>query len=281
MVKDTILPLRGAHLHLTLDHGLLTLEPLEFDLPQGRFTSSISLDGRGSTPVTSVDARLSNVALQNFAPADKGGAAPIEGSLAARIKLTGRGDSVHRAAADANGAVTVVIPHGRIRHAFAELLGVNAGKGLGLLLSKNKDQSEIRCGVAAFDVVNGELTARQILLDTDVVRVKGEGGANLGSETLDLVLKGDTKRFRLTHVFLPITIGGHFRSPVLGVQPAPAIVQGGVAIALGVALTPLAAILPFVDPGLARNADCQALMAEAKTAPAPVKGALPTTPTKH
>ena len=116
------------------------------------------------------------MALQNFVPGPKGAgsksggaksggavdaSAPIQGLLAARVKLTGRGDSVHRAAADSNGAVTVVIPHGRIRHAFAELLGVNAGKGLGLLLSKNKDQSEIRCGVAAFDVVNGELTARQ------------------------------------------------------------------------------------------------------------------------
>ncbi len=294
-VKDTLLPLRGAKLHLTLDHGLLTMDPLEFDLPQGRFTSVIALDGRGATPVTSIDARLSNVALQNFVPGSKGvgsesggsksggavdASAPIQGLLAARIKLTGRGDSVHRAAADSNGAVTVVIPHGQIRQAFAELLGVNAGKGLGLLLSKNDHRTDIRCGVAAFNVANGQLTASQIVLDTDVVRVQGQGGANLGSETLNLVLKGDSKRFRLTHVFLPITIGGHFRDPALGVQAAPAVAQVGAAVALGVALTPLAAILPFVDPGLAKNADCQALMADARTAPAPVKGALRTTPAK-
>jgi len=279
-VKDTFLPLRGARLHLTLDHGLLTMDPLDFDLPQGRFTSIISLNGRGPTPVTSVDARLSNVALQNFVPGAKGAAAPIKGLMAARIKLTGHGDSVHRAAADANGAVTVVIPHGQMRQAFAELLGVNAGKGLGLLLSRNNAQTDIRCGVAAFDVENGEMSASQILLDTDVVRVKGQGGANLGAESLDLVLKGDSKRFRLTHVFLPITVGGHFRSPKLGVQAAPAAAQAGAALTLGIVLTPLAAILPFVDPGLAKNADCQALMAEAKTAPAAVKGALPTTPAK-
>ncbi len=279
-VKDTMLPLRGAHLHLTLDHGLLTMNPLAFDLPQGRFTSIVSLNGRGATPVTSVDAKLSNVELQNFVPGAKGAAAPIEGLMAARVKLTGRGDSVHRAAADANGAITVVIPHGHMRQAFAELLGVNVGKGLGLLLSKNNQQTDIRCGVASFDVRNGEMTASQILLDTDVVRVKGEGGGNLADETLNLVLKGDSKKFRLTHVFLPITVGGHFRSPALGLQPGTAVAQGGAAIALGIVLTPLAAILPFVDPGLAKNADCQSLMADAKTAPAPVKGALPTTPAK-
>lgn len=279
-VKDTVLPLRGAHLHLTLDHSLLTMDPLAFDLPQGRFTSIISLNGRGATPVTSLDARLSNVALQNFLPAAKGGQPPLEGVLAARIKLTGRGDSVHRAAENANGAITVVIPHGQMRQAFAELLGVNAGKGLGLLLSKSHQQTDIRCGVADFNVAHGQLTARQILLDTGVVRVRGEGGANLGSESLNLVLKGDSKQFRLTHVFLPITIGGHFRSPTLGVQAAPAVAQGAAAVALGVFLTPLASILPFVDPGLAQNADCQALMAEARSAPAAVKGVLPTAPTK-
>jgi uncharacterized protein involved in outer membrane biogenesis len=136
----------------------------------------------------------------------------------------------------------------------------------------------VRCGVASFDVVNGQMNARQILLDTDVVRVNGTGSANLGSETFDLTLKGDTKKFRVTHVFLPININGHFRSPSIGVQPGPAIAQGGVAVALGALLTPLAAILPFVDPGLAKNADCSALMAEAKASPAPVKGPLPTTP---
>lgn len=277
-VKDTFLPLRSARLKLKLDHGLLTIDPLNFDFPQGSLQSSISLDGRGATPVTSVDARLSNVELKNFVPGAKGADAPIEGSMAARVKLTGRGDSVHRAAAASNGAVTVVIPHGHIRQAFAELLGVNAGKGLGLLLSKNNSQSDIRCAVASFDVQDGQMRAREILLDTDVVRVNGTGTANLNDESFNLALKGDTKKFRVTHIFLPITIDGHFRSPKIGVQPGPAIAQGGAAVAIGALLSPLAAILPFVDPGLAKNADCSALMAEAKSSPAPVKGALPTTP---
>ncbi len=277
-VKDTFLPLRTAKLGLKLDHGLMTVDPLDFNFPQGSLDSAITLDARGAVPLTTVDARLSNVELKNFIPGSKGADAPLEGVMVARLKLTGGGDSVHRAAAASNGAVTVVIPHGHMRQAFAELLGVNAGKGLGLLLSKNNAQTDIRCGVASFDVINGQMRARQILLDTDVVRVSGTGTASLGDESLDLTLKGDSKKFRLTHVFLPITIDGHFRSPKLGVQPAPAITQGGVALALGVLLTPLAAVLPFVDPGLAKNADCQALMAEARATPAPVKGALPTTP---
>jgi hypothetical protein len=38
-------------------------------------------------------------------------------------------------------------------------------------------------------------------------------------------------------------------------------------------VSPLAAILPFVDPGLAKNADCAGLVSEAAQKGAPVKTA--------
>jgi len=39
----------------------------------------------------------------------------------------------------------------------------------------------------------------------------------------------------------------------------------GGAIALGVLLTPVAAMLAFVDPGLAKDADCATLLAQARS----------------
>ena len=39
--------------------------------------------------------------------------------------------------------------------------------------------------------------------------------------------------------------------------------QAGGAIALGMLLTPVAAMLAFVDPGLTKNAACAALLAQA------------------
>jgi uncharacterized protein involved in outer membrane biogenesis len=273
MVKSVFLPLRQANLELNLDHGVLAVDPVAFDFPQGRFSAQVTLNVNGAVPVTDADMRLSNVNIQEFIPHAAGTEPPIEGILAARAKLHGVGDSVHKAAASSNGAVTVVIPNGKIRSAFAELLGVNAGKGLTLLLAKNQNQSNVRCAVADFAVRGGVLQAQNIVFDTDVVKVNGKGDIDLGPESIDLTLKGDTKRFRIGHVFLPITIGGHLSSPKLGVQATPAAAQVGVAVALGAVLTPLAAVLPFVDPGLAKNADCQGLMSEAQTTAAPVKPA--------
>ena len=152
--------------------------------------------------------RLGNVNIQEFLPKSMSAQPPIEGMLAARVKLKGAGDSVHAAAAASNGAVTVVIPQGKIRAAFAELLGVDAGKGLGLLLSKNQGQTNIRCAIADFAVKNGVLQAQDVVFDTDVVRVNGHGDIDLGDESINLTLKGDPKQFRITHLLLPISITG-------------------------------------------------------------------------
>ena len=56
----------------------------------------------------------------------------------------------------------------------------------------------------------------------------------------------------------------------LGVEPGAAMAQGAGGLLLGGALSPLAAILPFVDPGLANDANCAGLIAEASRQGAPV-----------
>jgi uncharacterized protein involved in outer membrane biogenesis len=150
-------------------------------------------------------------------------------------------------------------------------MGVNVTKGLGLLLSKNQDRTPIRCGVAHFKASDGLLTANQIVFDTGPVIVTGSGTVNLESERVAFRMQGHPKEFRLVRLMLPVTATGPITKPKLGVEPGKAIAQGGIAVALGTLLSPLAAILPFVDPGLAKDANCGALVANARAEGAPVK----------
>jgi hypothetical protein len=46
--------------------------------------------------------------------------------------------------------------------------------------------------------------------------------------------------------------------------------QGGIGLALGL-INPFAAILAFIDPGLAKDVNCAPLLADAKAKGAPVK----------
>jgi len=183
------------------------------------------------------------------------------------VAAHGGGDSVHDFAASADGTVTFVLPHGEINAAFAELTGIDVAKGLGLLLKGGKDREDIRCGVAQFGVQDGAMRVRNFVVDTQDVRITGSGEVRLGPEELDLSLEGKPKKFRLARLKAPVTITGHLLKPVIGIKAGAALKQGAIATALGAALTPLAAVIAFVDPGLAKDENCAALLGTAEHAP--------------
>jgi uncharacterized protein involved in outer membrane biogenesis len=205
----------------------------------------------------------------------------VEGLLVARAQLTGTGNSIQKAANTANGKFTTIIPSGKIRAAFAELAGINVLNGLGLLLSDNKSDTAVRCAIAHFSVDKGTMTARDFVFDTDPVLITGKGTVALDGENMDLEIQGHPKKFRILHLHAPITIKGPVDNPRIGVDAGKALPQGGIAAALAF-LSPVAAILPFVDPGLAKDANCTALVDQGKQRGAPItrKVRAQTTPTK-
>ena len=278
-VRAPNLPLETVSLTAKLDKGVLTLDPIAFKFPSGDLRGNASIDARKNVPVSRVDLRVRNIRLEQFIPAVDG-ARPLSGTMLGRARLTGAGDSVHKAAAAADGAVTVVIPRGQIRQAFAELMGIDATKGLFMLLAKDQSPTEIRCALADFQVTNGAMVARNIVFDTGVVIVNGSGTVNLDDESMDLVFKGKPKKFRAVRLAAPITVGGRLAEPKFGIQPGGAVAQAGIGVALGALLTPLAAILPFVDPGLAKDANCGSLFAQARQSEAPVAAPVSTAAAK-
>lgn len=265
------LPLRKVSLDMTLEAGVLTLNPLAFTFSHGDLRGKVRLDARPAVPRTEIDVRLTNGRLEDFIPIRSGGRPAIEGPVMARAKLTGVGNSVRRAASTANGEVTLVAPKGEIRQAFAELLGVNASKGLILLLSDSEKRTSVRCAMADFSVKDGVMTTNHLVADTGVVLARGRGTINLATEQMAFRIEGDSKKPRLLRIFAPITIKGPFMEPKVGLQPGKAAGQGGVAAALGSLINPLAALLPFITTGEAKDADCAGLIGEARRQGAPVK----------
>ena len=264
------LPLRKVRLTLILDHGVMRFDPVSFSLPRGELSGRIRIDARADVPRTDIDLKAVNIHLEDVVKSATG-QPPLEGLFEARAVLHGTGDSVHKAASTADGSLTVVAPRGEIRQAFAELTGVNAANGLGLLFSKDQRETAVRCAVADFRADHGVLRARTFVVDTDVVMATGQGTVDLGTESLNLVVQGHSKKFRIGHLSAPITISGPIKSPKFGVKAGSIPLQAAGAVGLGVLLGPLAAVLPFVDPGLAKDADCVSLVSHAEQQGAPVK----------
>ena len=262
VVSDS-LPLRALSLDIILDNGLLSLDPLTIDLTRGRVGGAVAINARDETPRVDLDVRLSNARLESFLRV--GDQQPLTGSLVGRVQLSGSGASVRDAAANANGRISLVTPSGEVREAFAELTGINVTRGLGLLLTDSDDTIPIRCGVASFDVRNGVAHVRSMVFDTETILIRGGGTVSLRNETLDLDIEGEPKEPRLIRVAAPITVEGRWRTPRVGVDADNILGQGGLAAALGSFIAPVAAILPFVDAGLADDANCAALLAGRET----------------
>ena len=267
VIASPTLPLRQVSLGITLDHGLLTLDPIDFTFPQGRLQGSARIDARRAVQTDAVDMRLTGFAIQNAVPKFQG-ATPLEGILDARVKLAGTGDSIHKAAASSNGEFAVVMPGGTVRQSLAELMGIDATKGLFMLLSKDPHQTDVRCAIADFKVDNGVMQAQNITFDTGVVLVNGSGTVNLNDESLKLSFKGKPKKFRLVKLNAPILIGGHLAAPTFGINAGPVIAQGGIGAVLSTVATPLLA-LPFLNLHGAPDANCSGLLSQASAEGAP------------
>ncbi|MDP9011961.1 MAG: AsmA family protein [Pseudomonadota bacterium] len=255
-------PMKELSFHLVLDNGLLTLNPLAFTLDQGKFAGKVQIDARKDVPVSDIDMHIQDIDLSQFKSATMK-QAPLQGTMSGRFELHGSGGSIHKFASTSDGAVSVVIPHGQISDVIAELTGINVLRGLGLLLSDKQDQTELRCGIVDFKDQQGKLNTTTVFVDTTDVLITGRGNIDLQNENIDLALQGDPKKLRLLRLRSPITLHGTLLHPAVGIKADKLAAQGGVAAALGTLLTPVAAALAFIDPGMAKNKDCSNVLAQA------------------
>jgi uncharacterized protein involved in outer membrane biogenesis len=255
--------LQSAGAVIATDHGKLSIKDFKAAFAQGTLSGSARFDATGETPRAALDISVAAVHPEEF----KGGGnkdAPFAGALSGRAQLDGQGRSWHELAAAADGTLTVVVPHGTMRASLANAAELDLSGVLGILHKSHKDTG-IRCGVASFDARQGVFTVRTLVVDTDRVLITGSGTIHMDTESLDLTLHGRPKRPEIS-LHEGIAVRGTLAHPEVRLTGHGALAQAGAAVALGVVLTPLASVLAFVNPGLAHNADCAGLLAQAKDA---------------
>lgn len=262
-VKRNELAVTAVSLGAALEAGNLTVDPIAFTFAQGELNGTARIDANRDTPYSTVDLRLAGYPLEAVIPA-RNGQPTVTGRALGRARLEGPGASIADFAAASRGTLTVVVPQGEMREAFAELLGINVGRGLRLLLSEDTRTTPIRCGVASFDVRDGVGTVSTFVIDTDVVLAQGTGTLDLRNERLDLNIDGESKKPRLLRVWSPITVSGPLRAPSVGVNEGAVAGQLGLIAALGTLVAPIAGALGLIEPGLAEDADCAALISQAR-----------------
>jgi len=260
-VKRNELDVRQVDIGADLKSGVLDLDPVAFTFNRGELRGTAKINATRDTPWSAIDFRLRGYPLESIIPA-RNGAPTVSGRALGRARLEGPGASVHDFAANSKGTVSLVVPQGRMRAAFAELMGINVLAGLFKL--DDDSTAEIRCAVADFTVSGGTATARTFVIDTTPVVAQGSGTIDLGAETMNLRIDGETKEARLVRLWAPITVQGSLTSPKVDVDRGEVAKQVGLGAILGALVNPFAALAAFVDPGLAEDANCGALISSAR-----------------
>ena len=266
-IGQPFVPVSNIVLGIDLDHSLLELSPLNFDMASGHLSSDISINARKPLVATDYDIRLSPTPIGKLFYKSGVEDAGTTGVLTARVKLHGTGDSIRKSLANSTGRIAIILPKGSFWTKYIQLsefdLGVFVQK---LLQDKLKKPVDVNCGLIGFTVRDGIAAADPILIDTDKNVMTAKGGFSFRDESLSLAFRADAKKFSLFSGQSPVGIGGYFAKPEIQIITPQLLTRAGAGLALGVVASPIAALIAFVDPGDAKSAACGPVLAGANAA---------------
>lgn len=255
-------PVEALELELALDNRVLRLTPLIVSIAGGTATAQIVIDANQADVDSELDLVLRQLDMAKLTNAAIGDTTTL-GSLDGRIRLAMTGRTIRTALGNADGQAGLMLRDGAISHLIVELAGLDAGQALGVL-AEGDEALPIRCAVAVSSVKDGTASLDSMVVDTPDTNITAEGKVDLGEESLDISMLARPKDVSLLSARTPVTIGGRFANPSIGIDPAGVAARGGVAVGLSVLLTPLAGILGFLDIGTGEDANCGALLEQAK-----------------
>lgn len=254
------LPLERLSAHVKLQGGVLQLEPLRLGVAGGRLAGLVRIDGRQPPAAMRLDLRAQDLQLHKLLPAVELNRASI-GQLQGRIDLSGRGASIARLLASADGEVSLQMGPGRISNLLLEIAGLDGAEIVKFLMGRDQ-RVGLRCAAAGFVVKDGLMTARTLVLDTTDTVIWGGGTLNLATEALDLTFHPQPKDVSIFSLRSPLRLAGTFGAPDASAQRGAVAARAGAALALG-AINPLLGLAATVETGPGKDVDCGAVMRQA------------------
>ena len=252
------LPIDDLNAKLSLNDGVLKLEPTVFGVANGRIEIYSTFDGSKRPSKVNIDARLRQLDLKRFVKSDF--AQKTIGPIGGRIALSGTGDSFRELMATASGNTFVMMSGGEISELLVRLAGLNVARALGVLARGDKPIA-IRCALLDLHANNGEMAVQTLAFDTANSVVSGEGKIDLRDEKLDIVLTPVPKDFSPFSLRSFIRVNGSLKNISAFPDPIKTGTESLFAkifnVIVMLALSPLQ---PRDLPWLAPDVDCDALI---------------------
>lgn len=265
IVRPEALPIDHLETTITMDNGLLSLAPLNFDIASGRLTTELSINGRSDPAKARMKVSARDLQLKKLLPKVEATQASI-GEMNGAAELSAAGNSFAALLGSANGEVKSLIQRGSISKFILEAAGLNIASAVAAKVFGDH-QVQLNCMAADFAVTNGVMQARTFIIDTNDATITADGNINFKEEKLNLTVRPESKGVRIISLRSPLHIRGTFKNPDVGVNKGVVAAKAGAAAVLGIAAAPAAALLALINPGPAEDSPCASLLKQAGQKP--------------
>jgi AsmA protein len=211
------LDLSNVKLTLAASAGLMHVFPLKAQIDGGQYSGDITLDSHGSTPTVSLDEHLSGIDVAKLSSNPRSVHLSGRGNVA--LKATGHGDAVDAVLKSLNGHVEAYLTEGAVEGID---LGYELGRAEALIRRQDMPamQNTKRTRFDAFktsaEITNGVAETKDLMISSQVLKVTGQGSANLPTKAIDFALLADTLRTAgNTPLQIPVKVTGTMANPTV------------------------------------------------------------------
>nr|MBA2591998.1 AsmA-like C-terminal region-containing protein [Gammaproteobacteria bacterium] len=227
-LKASNLKLQNVVLNIDARDGSLRMNPLGAALYGGQYQGNVGLDVRGQEPRVNLDESLSGVQIEPLLT-DLRGEAKLRGRADLKARLTASGAEGDRMKKTLSGGGAFTVRDGAYKGVNLGLLArqgkvlLDTARGKGTKSVEGGTQTDFSELSGTFKVDGGVVRNDDLAMKAPLLRLAGQGTADLGSERIDYTLnaslvetsKGqegkDTEK--LDGITVPIRVTGTFDEP--------------------------------------------------------------------
>jgi len=178
--------LNNAHSNVTLDHGLIKMNPVTADLYNGKENGSIIIDMRPAQPVYTVNLKTDKVDANKLISSVSDVKQTIYGMLASNVNASFSSSSSANIARSLNGSMAINLTNGKLMNInlLHELASV--GKFLGGNFDAAQNFTNLVQLTGNFDVKNGVAQTNNLNAVIDGGTLAAAGLVNLADQSLNL-----------------------------------------------------------------------------------------------
>jgi AsmA protein len=211
------LDLSNVRVTIAAKDKVMHLSPIEAQIDGGRASGDITWDSRGATPTLSVDEQLTGIDIARLL-ANTAGKGRLSGRATLNLKATARGTGV-------NAILKTLSGHLDANLADGALEGIDVGYELSVaqaLIDKSPAPASGSTGRTPFQafklssqITNGLAETHDLTIASQVLKVAGQGSANLATKGIDFKLLASVATAPARNTDIPLKVTGTYANPTV------------------------------------------------------------------